>query len=239
MQEQRSGSVGSASFRIRILDFYSFLTSFMTVYLQRKMLLYRVPSKSNKQKTYFFLASWRSLTRRAEYGSVSHRNGSPVPDPYHNLTDPEHWLLEARWVRLEVLFIWRGKKSILRNRTLTFCKPQVRQLQNVRLLAESGHLLTTWPDHPLDGFLQWTKHEKTDSNRPGCCKRTCPAPPPHPFTRLKVSCLSKIRKHRVAGGGKMVLVHTGRWWNFLFKTFDCIFVQQSTFYRFKVFYNRV
>jgi len=57
MQEQRSGSVGSASFRIRILDFYSFLTSFMTVYLQRKMLLYRVPSKSNKQKTYFFLAS--------------------------------------------------------------------------------------------------------------------------------------------------------------------------------------
>ncbi len=160
MQDQRSGSVGSVSFwtfwipiqssevQIWILGFYSFVTSFMTVYLQRMMLLFRVPSKSNKQKPYFFLASWRSL--RLSYGSGTADPFLWLTDPYSALlvTDPEHWLLEARWVRLEVLFICRDKKSILRNRTLTFCKPQVRQLHNVQLLAESAwtsadHL--TWP----------------------------------------------------------------------------------------------
>ncbi len=51
--------------------------------------------KGNKQKyvekkIFFFLASGRSLTKRAGSGSVSQRYGSPDPDPYQNITDPEH-----------------------------------------------------------------------------------------------------------------------------------------------------
>ncbi len=43
---------------------------------------------ANKQKIYFLLASWRSLKKRA--GSIRQRFGSRDPDPYQNVTDPEH-----------------------------------------------------------------------------------------------------------------------------------------------------
>ncbi len=40
------------------------------------------------------MASWRSRTKIARSGSVSidRRHGSTDPDPYQNVTDPQHWL---------------------------------------------------------------------------------------------------------------------------------------------------
>jgi hypothetical protein len=56
-----------------------------------------VPTESNEQKnlekkTYFLLAFWKSLTKRAGSGSgsVNQVNRSKDPDPYQNVTDPEH-----------------------------------------------------------------------------------------------------------------------------------------------------
>ncbi len=45
----------------------------------------------------FLFESWRSLKKRAgsgagsASGSVSQSNGYEDPDPYKNVTDPEHW----------------------------------------------------------------------------------------------------------------------------------------------------
>jgi hypothetical protein len=61
-----------------------------------------VPSKRNTHKNmdkrnYFYLASLRSLTKRAGSGagSVSQKYGSEDPYPHPNMfqkvTDPEHW----------------------------------------------------------------------------------------------------------------------------------------------------
>ncbi len=53
-----------------------------------------VPSKRKRQKKLetkiISLASWRSLTKRAESeaGSVRQKYGSADPDPYQNVTDP-------------------------------------------------------------------------------------------------------------------------------------------------------
>jgi hypothetical protein len=54
-----------------------------------------VPSKSNKQKNFFLLASCPPLKKKAGSGSVSQRKGSAVldPNPYQNVTDPQHWFL--------------------------------------------------------------------------------------------------------------------------------------------------
>ncbi len=55
------------------------------------------PLKNNKQKNYekkivlFLLASWMSMTKIAGPGSISPRHGSADPDPYKNVTDPQHW----------------------------------------------------------------------------------------------------------------------------------------------------
>ncbi len=63
-----------------------------------------VPSKSNKQKkfyNFFFLASWRSMTKIA--GSISQRHGSadldPDPQiPHQHVMDPQHWpKIPASW----------------------------------------------------------------------------------------------------------------------------------------------
>ncbi len=96
-----SGSVGSLSFRasrIRIrhywygrifpysskkskknLDFYCFVTS---DFLSTRTI--NVPSKSNNIKTYFLLASWKPLMKRAgsESGSQCQWYGSADPDLY-------------------------------------------------------------------------------------------------------------------------------------------------------------
>jgi hypothetical protein len=67
-----------------------------------------VPTESNKQKnlekTYYLLASWKSLTKRAGPDAVQIRfwlriqiricksvYGSKDPDPFQNVTDSEHW----------------------------------------------------------------------------------------------------------------------------------------------------
>ncbi len=55
-----------------------------------------VPTKSNKQenleKNCVLLVSWRSMEKIAGSGSISHRHGSGDPDPYQNVTDPQHWV---------------------------------------------------------------------------------------------------------------------------------------------------
>jgi hypothetical protein len=53
------------------------------------------PSKNNKQKTwkfFFFLASCQALTEKAGSRPVSQWYGSadPDPDPYQNVTVPQH-----------------------------------------------------------------------------------------------------------------------------------------------------
>ncbi len=52
---------------------------------------YNIPSKStsNKQKKIFF-------GNGAESGFVSQRYGSADPDPYQNVTDPEHFSSERQ-----------------------------------------------------------------------------------------------------------------------------------------------
>ncbi len=62
-----------------------------------------VPSKSNRwrkffQETSYLLASWRSMTKIAGFGSESvsgsiiqsHGFADPDPDPHQNVMDPEH-----------------------------------------------------------------------------------------------------------------------------------------------------
>ncbi len=58
-----------------------------------------VPSKSNQQKkltknTYFLLTSWKPLDEKSRILSriqyVTKLNGSPEPDTYQNVTDPQH-----------------------------------------------------------------------------------------------------------------------------------------------------
>jgi hypothetical protein len=65
-----------------------------------------VPLKSNKHKNFFWisflLASWRSMTKIAGSGTISQRYGSADPDPYKNVTDPQHWLKG----NLGALLIW-------------------------------------------------------------------------------------------------------------------------------------
>ncbi len=58
-----------------------------------------VASKVTRRKTLnFFLSSWRSLTKIAGSGAGSEFDsqsyGSAVPDPYHNVTDPQNWWKE-------------------------------------------------------------------------------------------------------------------------------------------------
>ncbi len=50
-----------------------------------------VISKKTWGKSYFLLATWKSLKRSAGSGSVIQWYGSAYPDPYQNVTDPEHW----------------------------------------------------------------------------------------------------------------------------------------------------
>jgi len=46
------------------------------------------------------------MTKRTEPGSVSKRYGSDDPDPYQNVTDPEHLLFVLKFGR----HLWRSKK---------------------------------------------------------------------------------------------------------------------------------
>ncbi len=68
-----------------LYDFLSFLKNDVNVL--RKVIT----------KIYFFLVSWRSLTKRAGSGSgsgsVGQRYGSEDPDPYSKVTDPEQCLI--------------------------------------------------------------------------------------------------------------------------------------------------
>jgi hypothetical protein len=60
------------------VTFYDFLSLKIDVnvgYLQK------VISKTNWEKTYFLLAFWKSMTKRAGSGSVNKVYGSKAPDP--------------------------------------------------------------------------------------------------------------------------------------------------------------
>ncbi len=66
------------------------------------MFLQKVISKTNQKKNFFLLAFRKSLAKRAGSGAGSEagsgslnqvqgpKNPDPVPDPYQNVTDPEH-----------------------------------------------------------------------------------------------------------------------------------------------------
>ncbi len=74
--------------------------------LSLKMKLQKVINKKLWRKKYFWLPSWRSLTKIAGSGSgsgfgsesksVSQRYGSVDPDPYQNVTEPQHWRKDIR-----------------------------------------------------------------------------------------------------------------------------------------------
>jgi hypothetical protein len=51
------------------------------------------------------LVSWNSLTKRAGSGSVNQMYESKDPDPYQNVTDPEH----CRFT-IDIYFIHAGEK---------------------------------------------------------------------------------------------------------------------------------
>jgi hypothetical protein len=79
----------------------------MTTYLSLKTYV-NVPIDGNRQnklggKNYFWLASWKSMTKRAGSGAGSvnqvYRAQDPDPDSYKNVTDPEHW---SKWRVTEV-----------------------------------------------------------------------------------------------------------------------------------------
>ncbi len=75
------------------LDSYGFVTSFDFLSFKNYV---NVPSKSNKQKNFFFVGVLRSTTKIAGsgsesgYGSISQRHGSadPDPNPHQNVMDP-------------------------------------------------------------------------------------------------------------------------------------------------------
>ncbi len=85
-------------------NLYFYCDFFLTFYLWRMYIQKVISKKIIKKYNYFLLESWRSLTKRAGYGSgsASQRYGSTDPDPYKNITDPEqHWLKVSRtdiWV---------------------------------------------------------------------------------------------------------------------------------------------
>ncbi len=59
------------------------------------LLLSRVPLKKVISKKTFFVAFWSRVGFGSEVGSISQRYGSavPDPDPYQNVTDPQHCLI--------------------------------------------------------------------------------------------------------------------------------------------------
>ena len=87
---------GSGKFRILLssskknLDSYCFLTFYEFISLKNDV---NIALKSYKQRT--FKTKKRSLTKiaRSGSGSVSQRYGFANPDPYQNVTDPQHWIL--------------------------------------------------------------------------------------------------------------------------------------------------
>ncbi len=56
------------------------------------MYLQKVKQKNLVKKNSFLLASWRSMTKIAGFGSISQRHGSadPDPDPHQNVMDPQN-----------------------------------------------------------------------------------------------------------------------------------------------------
>jgi hypothetical protein len=89
-------------------DFYCFVTALWLIIINDV----NVPSKRNKHKKLFLLASWRSLTKRAGSGSASrsvsqkYRPEDPDPDPYQNVTDPEHCLKSSHLVYAVPVPVW-------------------------------------------------------------------------------------------------------------------------------------
>ncbi len=66
------------------------LTVFRIFYLWRIRYVYLQKGISKiHRRSFFLLASWRSLTKRIR--TLSQRYGSTDLDPYQNITDSEHW----------------------------------------------------------------------------------------------------------------------------------------------------
>ncbi len=71
------------------------------------MYLQKVIRKKIRNKIYFLLVTWRSLTKRAGHesgsGYVSQRYGPADPDSYQNATDPEHYKSVCCWALIVVI----------------------------------------------------------------------------------------------------------------------------------------
>jgi hypothetical protein len=50
-----------------------------------------------------------SLAKRAGSRADSLRNGSEDPDPFQNVTEPEHWFELFLWTRSILHHIWNGQ----------------------------------------------------------------------------------------------------------------------------------
>ncbi len=71
------------------LDFYCFVTSLWLFICEEWCKWTFKKDKHNKKN--FLLASWSHWRKRSGSGAVSQRLESEDPDPYQNVTDPEHW----------------------------------------------------------------------------------------------------------------------------------------------------
>jgi hypothetical protein len=58
------------------------------------MYLHYVISKENKEKIVFFVGVLKATDEKSRIrtGDISQRYVSADPDPYQNVTDPEHWV---------------------------------------------------------------------------------------------------------------------------------------------------
>jgi hypothetical protein len=88
-----SGSFHQQANKVRktLLDVYYFVTSFW-FFIYENWCKWNAPSKSNKQKNFFFVGILSVTNEKAGSGSesVSLLYGFSDPDPYHHVTDPQH-----------------------------------------------------------------------------------------------------------------------------------------------------
>jgi hypothetical protein len=80
------------------LDFHCSFTSLWTFYLSKLMKMYLQGIRITK----FFVGIFKSLTKRAGSGAGSAsgslvKNTDPQPDPYQNVTDPEHYSRQKKY----------------------------------------------------------------------------------------------------------------------------------------------
>jgi hypothetical protein len=70
------------------------------------MNLQKVPQqKETLGKKQFFIGVLRYIAKIAGSGSISQRHGSADPDPYQNVTDPQHYFREPKSYKNKLLML--------------------------------------------------------------------------------------------------------------------------------------